>query len=125
MYVAVQPVAELTHLSLRFAGIIANSRILRSFLTSVIALSTASEALATDAPLDLTTGSSNIKCRHRGTGCALPARSNQGLARAALLGFELLSHDERLQAAVRRQLTGGRRAHPQGARRAAAKMQRR
>jgi hypothetical protein len=26
---------------------------------------------------------------------------------------------------VRRQLTGGRRAHPQGARRAAAKMQRR
>lgn len=57
----------------------------------------------------------SYKCRHRGTGCALPARSNQGLARAALLGFELLSHDERLQAAVRRQLTGGRRAHPQGA----------
>ncbi len=62
-------------------------------------------------------GCVSYKCRHRGTGCALPARSNQGLARAALLGFELLSHDERLQAAVRRQLTGGRRAHPRGARR--------
>jgi len=33
-------------------------------------------------------GCVSYKCRHRETGCALPARSNQGLARAALLGFE-------------------------------------
>lgn len=60
-------------------------------------------------------GSVTYKCRHRGSGCALPSRSNQGLARAALLGFELLSHDERLQAAVRRQLSGGRCPHPERA----------
>ena len=133
------------------------SKILRSFLTSEIALSTASEAwfpgrheaIVTEEEWRVANrgfvpgrrrssdplsgkvrcglcerrmavaqngqGSVSYKCRHRGSGCALPARSNQGLACAALFGMEQLSRDERLQAAVRRQLSGGRRTRPEGA----------
>lgn len=44
------------------------------------------------------------RCRHRGRGCAQPARSASGLERAALLGLRLLADDEDLQEAIRRQL---------------------
>lgn len=51
-------------------------------------------------------GSMFYKCRHRGLGCAQSARSTRGLARAAVLGLSLLSHDEQLQKAIRKQLAG-------------------
>ena len=47
------------------------------------------------------------KCRHRGTGCAQPSRSNFGLARAAVVGLRLVGHDENLRSAIRRRLAGG------------------
>jgi site-specific DNA recombinase len=55
-------------------------------------------------------GGRAYKCRHRGRGCSIPARSNRGLARAALLALELLGHDEVLRATIRRRLGGDARA---------------
>ena len=52
------------------------------------------------------------RCRHRGQGCAQPARTNLGLVRAAVQGLALIGRDERLQAAIRRFLAGGRPASP-------------
>jgi hypothetical protein len=49
-------------------------------------------------------GSLFYKCRHRGEGCDQPARSTKGLSRAAVLGLSLLGSDERLQAAIRKEL---------------------
>ena len=62
-------------------------------------------------------GSLFYKCHHRGVGCSQPARSNKGLSRAAVLGMALLGQDERLQAAMRRELGVGRRTEPDRARR--------
>ena len=47
------------------------------------------------------------KCRHRGKGCSQPARSNLGLARAAVMGLRLVGHDDDLGRAIRRRLAGG------------------
>lgn len=63
-------------------------------------------------------GNRHYKCAHRGAGCAVPRRSNNGLLRAALLGLELLASDETLQQTIRRQLEGARRTTRQGRRRA-------
>ena len=63
-------------------------------------------------------GNRQYKCAHRGTGCAVPRRSNKGLLRAALLGLELVASDESLHEAIRRQLDGARRTARQGRRRA-------
>ena len=57
-------------------------------------------------------GSVTYKCRHRGEGCAQPARSTKGLARAVVHGVSLLRNDERLQGAIRKRLAGGSRAAP-------------
>ena len=62
-------------------------------------------------------GSVVFKCRHRGHSCSQPARSNKGLARAAMFGLSLLKHDERLLEAIRRRLAGGTRTDPGGGRR--------
>jgi DNA invertase Pin-like site-specific DNA recombinase len=51
-------------------------------------------------------GGRAYKCRNRGVGCAMPARSNLGLARAAVHGLRLFGHDESLHAAIRRRLAG-------------------
>lgn len=61
-------------------------------------------------------GSVTYKCRHRGEGCAQPARSTKGLARAVVHGLSLLRNDERLQGAIRKRLAGGSRATPGRAR---------
>ena len=55
-------------------------------------------------------GQRAYKCRTRGKGCVLPARSNLGLARAAVLGLRLLARDEGLQEAIRRRLAADARA---------------
>jgi DNA invertase Pin-like site-specific DNA recombinase len=52
-------------------------------------------------------GHLTYKCHHRGKGCAQPARSNLGLARAAVVGLRLVGHDEGLRKAIRRRLAGG------------------
>jgi site-specific DNA recombinase len=52
------------------------------------------------------------RCRHRGEGCAQPARTNLGLVRAAVLGLALVGGDEPLQEAIRRFLARGRPASP-------------
>jgi len=57
-------------------------------------------------------GRSLYRCWHRGVGCKQPRRTNTGLHRAAVLAMRLLGRDERLQEAVRRQLTGVRRTEP-------------
>lgn len=44
------------------------------------------------------------RCRHRGEGCRLRARSAFGLERAALLGMRLLSEDHELQDAILREV---------------------
>ena len=62
-------------------------------------------------------GDVTYKCRHRGLGCAQPARSTKGLSRAAVLGMRLLGHDTQLQEAIRRQMTGVTRTGPGRARR--------
>lgn|ERR1039458_612252 len=51
-------------------------------------------------------GRSMYRCRHRGMGCRQPRRTNLGLIRAAVLGIDLLAHDENLQSAIRRKLAG-------------------
>jgi site-specific DNA recombinase len=63
------------------------------------------------------------KCRNRGQGCGMPARSNLGLARAAVLGMGLLASDGNLRESIKRQLAGGARAdgtRPHGRTRRAA-----
>lgn len=52
-------------------------------------------------------GNVTYKCRHRGQGCAQPSRGNLGLARAVVVDFGLVGHDEGLQEAIRRRLAGG------------------
>ena len=52
------------------------------------------------------------RCRHRGQGCRQPARTNLGLARAAVLGLALIGGDERLREAIRRQLSYGQAGDP-------------
>ena len=52
-------------------------------------------------------GHLTYKCYHRGKGCDQPARSNLGLARAAVVGLRLVGHDENLRTAIRRRLAGG------------------
>jgi Recombinase zinc beta ribbon domain/Recombinase len=47
------------------------------------------------------------RCRTGGQGCKQPARTNVGLARAAVLGLALIGTDTRLQEAVRRLLARG------------------
>ncbi len=44
------------------------------------------------------------RCKHRGSGCAQPARSALGLAKAAVLGLRVVSEDLRLQDAIRAEL---------------------
>lgn len=61
-------------------------------------------------------GSTFYRCRHRGEGCEQPARSTKGLARAAVLGLALIGRDERLQAAIRRQLASGATTAPEAPR---------
>jgi hypothetical protein len=49
------------------------------------------------------------RCRSRGRGCDQPQRTNKGLIRAAVLGLELVAHDEELQQAIRQGLAADRR----------------
>ncbi|MGE0881257.1 MAG: recombinase family protein [Acidimicrobiia bacterium] len=58
-------------------------------------------------------GQRHYRCRHRGTGCAQPARSNRGLLEAFGLGMRLLC-DEELREAIRRHLAS--RRQPAGGR---------
>ena len=62
----------------------------------------------------LSDGRCLYRCWHRGAGCRQPRRTNTGLHRAAVLALRLLGGDERLQEAIRRQLSGaaGREAAP-------------
>lgn len=60
-------------------------------------------------------GQRHYRCRHRGQGCKLPARSNRGLLDAAGLGLALLC-DAEVREVVRRHLEGRRTAR-QGRRR--------
>ncbi len=62
-------------------------------------------------------GSLFYKCRHRGEGCDQPARSTKGLSRAAVLGLSLLGRDERLQAAIRKELAKSTRVSAEAVRR--------
>ena len=52
-------------------------------------------------------GQRHYRCRHRGKGCKLPARSNEGLLRAAVHALALLN-DQELQDAIRKHLSGRR-----------------
>lgn len=58
----------------------------------------------------------HYRCRHRGSGCKQPARSNRGLLAAAGLGMSLLC-DTELREAIRRHLESVRATSPQGRRR--------
>jgi site-specific DNA recombinase len=58
------------------------------------------------------TGRLMYRCHHRGQGCKQPARTNVGLAKAAVLGLHLVGQDKRLQEAIRRQLAGDGRGEP-------------
>lgn len=60
-------------------------------------------------------GQLHYRCRHRGNGCKLPARSNRGLLEAARLGIELL-YDDSLRHAIRRHLEALGRSGRQPAR---------
>lgn len=51
-------------------------------------------------------GQRAYECRNRGQGCGMPARSNLGIAKAAVLGLDLLASDERLRASIKRRLAG-------------------
>jgi site-specific DNA recombinase len=46
-----------------------------------------------------------FRCRHRGEGCDQPARSVNGLVRAALLGLRLIGQDSELRRAIRDELS--------------------
>jgi site-specific DNA recombinase len=52
-------------------------------------------------------GHLTYRCHHRGKGCRQSARSNLGLARAAVMGLRLIGHDDNLRTAIRRRLAGG------------------
>jgi site-specific DNA recombinase len=52
------------------------------------------------------------RCKHRGKGCAQPARSANGLHRAAVLGMREIAGDIDLQAAIRAELTSHRQPPP-------------
>src|SRR5664280_1348126 len=52
------------------------------------------------------------RCRSRGGGCKQPARTTVGLARAAVLGLQLVGSDGLLQEAIRRKLSGDGRETP-------------
>jgi site-specific DNA recombinase len=69
-------------------------------------------------------GHLTYRCHHREQGCAQPSRSNQGLARAVVMGLRLVGHDEGLREAIRRRLAGGGpdAAAPRRTRRAAPAM---
>lgn len=55
-------------------------------------------------------GQKHYRCKHRGEGCKMPARSNRGLLRAAALGLSLLC-EEGVRQAIRRRLgADGRKA---------------
>jgi site-specific DNA recombinase len=45
------------------------------------------------------------RCRHRGKGCGQPRRSTKGLHRAALVGMRLIAEDEKLNTAIRQELS--------------------
>lgn len=60
-------------------------------------------------------GQSQYRCKHRGTGCKQPARSNRGLLNAAGLGMTLLC-DAAVRDAIHRHLDPGRRRARQGRR---------
>ena len=60
------------------------------------------------------------RCRHRGTGCDQPRRTNKGLHLAARLGLRLLAQDLELQAAIREELRRTGRTVPRTGRRAGA-----
>jgi site-specific DNA recombinase len=64
-------------------------------------------------------GQVTYRCKHRGTGCDIPSRSNRGLLAAAVLGLRLLAEDQELRVAIRRELDAGRRNAPRGGRRTA------
>ena len=64
-------------------------------------------------------GQSHYRCKHRGSGCKQPARSNRGLLAAAGLGMSLLC-DTELREAIRAHLESARAVTPQGRRRAVA-----
>lgn len=61
-------------------------------------------------------GQRHYRCKHRGSGCQQPARSNRGLLAAAGLGMSLLC-DTELREAIRRHLESVRATSPQGRRR--------
>lgn len=48
-------------------------------------------------------GHIHFRCRHRGSGCALPRRSTRGLTRAAVLGLRLIGSDPAIKVAIRRE----------------------
>lgn len=58
-------------------------------------------------------GQMHYRCKHRGSGCRQPARSNRGLLDAAALGLTLLS-DRELQEAIRQHLEERRGKARQG-----------
>jgi site-specific DNA recombinase len=49
-------------------------------------------------------GRALYRCHHRGRGCKQPARTAQGLLKAALLGLRLISSDHELREAIREEL---------------------
>jgi site-specific DNA recombinase len=61
-------------------------------------------------------GQAHYRCKHRGQGCKVPARSNRGLLRAAGLGMALLC-DTEIREAIRKHLDTVRRSGRQAARR--------
>ena len=62
-------------------------------------------------------GQTHYRCKHRGEGCRLPARSSKGLLAAAGLAMTLLC-DEEVREAIRQHLEDRRRPAPKGRRRA-------
>ena len=61
-------------------------------------------------------GLRSYRCRHRGSGCALPRRRSDNLVQAALLGLRLIARDTALQAAIRQELDRSARPAPAGRR---------
>jgi site-specific DNA recombinase len=57
-------------------------------------------------------GRKMYRCHHRGQGCQQPRRTNTGLHRAAVLGLQLISADEGLRTAIRRELERAREPGP-------------
>ncbi len=46
------------------------------------------------------------RCRHRGQGCQMAAKSTKGIGRAAVKGLSLIGRDDGLREAIRRRLAG-------------------